>query len=79
MPPIVRRDVKKAPLICPVCNRPLDLIVDQYECVQVRERSCHVVDIRSLRAETEGTVCFVHPNHFDDLAWMVMMGTYPRP
>ncbi len=69
--------MKKAPLTCPVCHKKLDLIADEYECVQVRERSCRILDVRSLGGDTEGTICFVHPNHFEDLAMMVRRGAYP--
>ena len=55
------RNMKKAPLTCPVCHKKLDLIADEYECVQVRERSCRILDVRSLGGDTEGTICFVHP------------------
>ena len=61
--------MKKAPLICPVCHKKLDLIADEYECVQVRERSCRILDMRSLCGDTEGTICFVHPDHYEDLAY----------
>ncbi len=70
--------MKKAPLSCPVCHRQLDLIADKYECVQVKEGSCRVLDLRALRGETEGAVCFVHPNHVEDLVLMVRTGAYPR-
>lgn len=70
--------MKKARLICPVCHKELDLSADEYECVQVSERSCRVVDVKSLRGDTSGIVCFVHPHHFEDLVRMVRSGAYPQ-
>ncbi len=70
--------MRKAPLTCPVCHKQLDLIADNYECVQVKEGCCRVMDVRSLRSDTEGTICFVHPNHVEDLVMMVRTGTYLR-
>jgi hypothetical protein len=70
--------MKKIRLTCPVCNQPLDLGADEYECVQVSEGSCRVVDVKSLRRDTGGIVCFVHQHHFEDFVKMVRSGAYPR-
>ena len=69
--------MKKSPLSCPVCRNELDLRTDEYECVQVTERSCRVLDVRSVRADTQGIVYFVHPDHFERLAEMVGAGSAP--
>jgi len=70
--------MKKARLTCPVCHNELDLNADEYECVQVSARSWRVVDVKSLRGDTRGIVCFVHPHHFEALVKMVRSGAYPQ-
>ena len=70
--------MKKARLTCPICHQELDLGADEYECVQVSERSCRAVDVKSLRRDTGGIVCFVHSHHFEALVKMVRAGAYPR-
>ena len=69
--------MKKTRLTCPVCNQPLDLATDEYECVQVTGGSCRLRDVKSIRGATEGVVCFVHPDHFEGLVQMVRAGVYP--
>ncbi len=70
--------MKKVRLTCPVCHQELDLGADEYECVQVSARCCRVVDVKSLRGDTGGIVCFVHQDHFGELVKMVRAGAYPR-
>jgi hypothetical protein len=68
--------MKKIPLICPVCHKQLDLLAGEYQCVQVKQGSCHVLDVRSLRGDTEETVYFLHPEHFDEFSLMVRSRVY---
>ncbi|GEM_PF-4079983 len=45
--------MKKAPLIWPVRHKQLDLLAAEYECVQVKQGSCRVLGVRSVRGDTE--------------------------